>query len=158
MTTDGWNKQTMKMPTTAFVIGFVFAITFAGDCLGENANRTFIEVWTQGDDGLTQRLSVAVNSAFEHSRHFALSTSQKPGTIYVIIVVDEFAGWKKVGSRKRITVRTEITQSPPNAHPTLDIHGATVADLRCWENDLRACADTVERLAGAERAALTNSN
>ena len=154
----GGGKPSMNVRSVLFVSGLVAAaIWVPGVCLGASlASPTPVEVWTGGDDGLTQRLTDAISTTFEHSPEFAMSAGQKPGTLYVSIVTH--VTWEQVGPRTRITAPIEITYSPPNAKPVHDLHGSSAIRLTCWEDDLSGCAKTVTEFALNARTSQQKSN
>lgn len=103
--------------------------------------RIPIEVWSGGDDGLTQRFRVAVERTFESSAEFALSTGKKPGT--VVATIPTHVQWVKQGSRTQLQYELQFTS----------IDESRVGDSkgRCWEDELANCTARVYR--DAKRAA-----
>ena len=66
------------------IIGVCVAVT-ADTIDGPSAKRIPVDLWSVGDDGLSQRLREAVENAFKSSPDFALSSGEKPGTLVVTI-------------------------------------------------------------------------
>jgi hypothetical protein len=100
---------------------------------------TPVEIWTAGDTGLVQNLSVAVTKAFAANPRFSLSFGNKPGTIYVTVPIEALAG--PLGNRVRVSASIGIAHAPPNAHQEL------VGNVSCWEDDMTACGQGAVALA-----------
>lgn len=86
------------------------------------------EVYTGGDDGLTQRLADAVRARLEVS----------PPRIPLTVLIPTHVGWSESGGRVRVSYRVEYSRS-----------GALIAKGQgsCWEDQLDRCADEIVRRA-----------
>jgi hypothetical protein len=95
-----------------------------------------VEVWTGGDDGLTQRVADAVRDEFKQSPLFTLTQASMPNSLRVTIPTH--VGWKEVGSRSRVTYRVVFETGPRRIGERSGI---------CWEDELAACARMVVKQA-----------
>lgn len=105
-------------------------------CLAQNTatSGTLVEVWTGGDDALTQRLAEAVREAFKKSPEFTPSYGQKPNTLKVLIPTH--VDWEKIG--KRTKVRSKIEFSWPGTDREV-----STSSVECWDDTPAKCADDV---------------
>ncbi len=97
------------------------------------AKPTLVEVWAGGDDGLTQRLSDAIENAFQASPDFALSRGKKPGTLIVTIPAN--VGWKQIGGRIEVRYTVEFASAEDQKF------GNSVGS--CWDDSLAECASRI---------------
>jgi len=74
--------------------------------LSASAQRTLVEFWHTGDDGLSQKLADEVERAFERSPDFILSTGRKPGALIVAIPTN--VDWKKIRERTQVLYQVEF--------------------------------------------------
>ncbi|MCX6624521.1 MAG: hypothetical protein NTY38_26370 [Acidobacteria bacterium] len=102
---------------------------------------TPVEVWVGGDDGLTQRLGVALESAFDKSHDFTPSHGKRPGTL--IVSVPTNVDWKEFGNRTQVRFTIDFK--------TADDVSIGRSEGRCWEDAIAKCAAQV--LRDAKRAA-----
>jgi hypothetical protein len=107
-----------------------------------SSKLTLVEVWRGGDDGLTVRLSEALEAAFQSSSEFALTTGKKPGTLIVAIPTN--IRWKQVDARTEIVYAVEFASADGREL------GATSGS--CWEDELQVC---VVRIIEDAKAAST---
>jgi hypothetical protein len=107
-------------------VALIAVATFGMDA---SAQPTLIEVWRGGDDGLTQRLAVALESAFRASPNFSLSSGKKPGTLVVTV---PHAGWKEIGPRTRVSYAIKFTST--------DNRKLGRSTGWCWEDVLENCS------------------
>lgn len=98
-----------------------------------------VEVWTGGDDGLTQRLADAVREEFRASPRFRMVVGRS-GALRVIIPTH--VGWRDIGTRTRVTYRLELERGGRRT---------AVAGGACWEADLRVCARQILQTVTAHR-------
>ena len=91
-----------------------------------------VEVFTGGDDGLTQRLADAIRSEFGRSARFTLALAPTSDLLRVTIPTN--VGWKGVRGKTRVTYQLRLERA-----------GRTVAESGgvCSEQDLRVCAKKV---------------
>ena len=94
------------------------------------ANRTPVEVWCGGDDGLTQRLFAALQITFQSSPHFTLSTGRKPGTLVATIPTN--VEWRQIGRRTLVSYTVDFTST--------DNLNLGVSKGSCWDNSFAKCA------------------
>jgi len=101
------------------------------------ANRTPVEVWTGGDDGLTQRLRVAIENKFKSSSNFVLSSGKKAGTL--IVTIPTHVAWTTEGVRTHLRYAVEFSSSDGSALGR--------SSGSCWEDNLAECAAQIYRAA-----------
>jgi len=94
-----------------------------------------VEVWTGGDDGLTQRFAVAVEEEFRTSQHFVLVNHGSTGGA-LKVVVPGHVGWRDFGSRTRVTYGLELERQGRRTK----LRGGA-----CWESDMQRCARQIVR-------------
>jgi hypothetical protein len=102
-----------------------------------SSEATPVEVWTGGDDGLTQRLRVALETALDSSPEFARSYGKKPGTL--IVLIPTHVGWNDVGDRTQVLYKVEFR--------TATDHLIAKAKGSCWDNNLAECAAQIVKRA-----------
>jgi hypothetical protein len=110
----------------------------ATDCVAAPTSPTQVTVWTGGDDGLTLKLSEAINTAFKESPLFVLDKSDSASAMSVAITTN--VAWKRIGRRTKVTANIQIAKRTPDAP-------LVTATVTCWEDDLGGCARTVIKLA-----------
>jgi hypothetical protein len=93
------------------------------------------EVWSRGDDGLTQRFRDALEHAFEASPDFEKSFGKKPGTL--IVFITDHLGWEKFENRMKVEYSIEFSFAGSK-----DI---TTEKGTCWENAFAGCAAKIVR-------------
>lgn len=104
-----------------------------------SAPRTQVELWTGGDDGLTQRLADAVREEFRMSGRFLLiEAGGTPEALKVIIPTH--VGWQEVGKRTRVTYLLELESRGRRS---------AARGGSCWETKLAQCAQQVVRTVAA---------
>ena len=94
------------------------------------AKRTLVEYRHVGDDALSQRLTIEVETAFEHSPNFTPSSGKKPGTL--IVTVPDNVGWAKKSGRTKALYTVEYT--------SVDGKKLLKKSGSCWEDELSKCA------------------
>jgi hypothetical protein len=101
-----------------------------------------MELWTGGDDGLTQRLADAVREEFRQSGRFALvEAGGDAGALRVGIPTH--VAWQVVEGRTRLTYRLELERGGRRVAAT----GGS-----CWEDELDRCARMLVRtVAGGSK-------
>jgi hypothetical protein len=100
-----------------------------------------IEVWSGGDDGLTQRFRDALERRFESSDEFVLSTGKKPGTL--VATIPTHVQWVKQGSRTQLQYEVQFT--------SIDESRLGDSEGQCWEDEIANC--TARAYRDAKRAA-----
>jgi hypothetical protein len=96
---------------------------------------TLVEVWSGGDDGLTNRLRDTIESAFKASSGFRLSSGKKPGTLFVTITSN--VTWERVNKRTKVSYVVKFTSADSR-----DVGGSAGS---CWDDDLGKCASKILR-------------
>jgi len=92
-----------------------------------------VEVWTGGDDGLTQRLAEVVKKEFRASSRFVLADAGTDGGA-LRVIIPTHVDWREVGPRTRVTYRLELER---------DGRRIALSGGACWEVELRQCARQV---------------
>ncbi len=96
----------------------------------ERPHKTPVEVWSGGDDGLTQRLKASIEKEFESSSDFQMSEGKKPGTL--IVTIPSNVLWREQSGRTQALYTIDFTlESGRNL-------GASKG--KCWDDDLARCA------------------
>jgi hypothetical protein len=104
------------------------------------AKPTPVEVWTGGDDSLTQGLRYELEKKFKSSSDFVLSSGKTPGTL--IVTIPTHVEWTKNGTRMHVRYKVEFSSS----------NGAGIGKSSgsCWDDNFAACAAQIYE--GAQRA------
>ena len=132
------NSTAMK---NSFHVLFGIMLMANSSLYAARAKPTPVEVWTGGDDGLTQRLSFEIENKFKSSSEFVLSRDKEPGTLIVTIPTN--VGWATKGSRTLVRYKVELSTSDDKRLET--IRGS------CWDDHLAECAAQI--YGRAQRAA-----
>jgi hypothetical protein len=121
----------------------LIALLGMGNCVLSAAWETplSVEVWTGGDDGLTQRLRDEIENRFKASSHFVLSSGKKPGTLIVTIPTN--VTWTAKGTRTHVRYKVEFSSA---AGSRIGISSGS-----CWDDRLADCAAEIYR--GAQKVA-----
>ena len=123
----------------AAVLGVTAALT-AAPAIGDTKSKSVpVEVWRGGDDGLTIKLSEAVETALKASGKFSLSRGKKPGTLLITFphsVIGQPDG-------NRVSVGFEVTFS------TADNRVLGEVKSGCHEDELTVCVDEIVETATA---------
>lgn len=104
-----------------------------------------VEFWHVGDDGLSQKLIVAVETAFRQSSDFRLVPIGAGRRLVVTIMRN--VQWEPVGEKIKATytVRFSSLDGNASANPDLQERSALAKEIRtrkgsCWDSDLPKCA------------------
>ena len=125
-------RLSRSLPVVAVFLGA------ATSALGQAApKRTLVEVWRGGDDGLTFRLTSALERTLESSPDFTLSSGKKPGSL--VITIPTHVAWKQIGGRTQVTYVAEFTSD------TSEKVGKTSGS--CWDDALAKCVDRIVKKA-----------
>jgi hypothetical protein len=121
----------------------LLGLGISGTCAlyGAPAKSTLGEVWTGGDDGLTQQLRDAVERKFKSSSDFVSSSGKKPGTL--IVTIPTHVAWTQHGTRTHVRYRVEFSSS--------DGVGIGKSSGSCWDDNFSVCAAQI--YGGAQKAA-----
>lgn len=121
---------------TAFTLIILSSLVACAKGAAPSASHPIIpvpfQIFTGGDDGLTQRLAQAVRDEFENSMAFTAVPVSAPNVLMVTIPTN--VGWEEMGGKTRVTYRLRLERGGL----LLGESGGT-----CWEYELRACAQTV---------------
>lgn len=98
-----------------------------------SARPTLVEVWSGGDDGLTQRLRVATENAFKSSPDFKVSSGKKPGTL--VVTIPTHVQWKHIGGRTKVFYTVEFASAE---NQRIGIHKGS-----CWGDTITKCANQI---------------
>jgi len=121
----------------------LFGVVVIGNCAlyAAPAKPTPVEVWTGGDDGLTQRLREEIENKFKSSSDFVLSSGKKPGSL--IVTIPTHIAWTQKGARTYVRYKVEFLSS--------DDARSGKSSGSCWDDNLADCAAQIYRVA--QRAA-----
>lgn len=122
-----------------FLVSSVVLASLAAHAKVEMPQKTLVEVWCGGDDGLTERLCDSIELQFKSSPYFQMSAGKKPGTLIVSIPTNVM--WKEKKGRVEVFYTVQFSLSDGK------LIGASKGT--CWEDDLNRCAGRV--LAGTEK-------
>lgn len=126
------NNVQLKFGKIAGSIGFLFILLIPNPSQSQSAEsrRVLVEVWAGGDDGLTQRLKVALEGEFKHSQQFNPSEGKKPHTLIVTIPTN--VRWDRDGSRTKVLYSVDFTSTDG------EVFGHSKGS--CWDDDLAKCS------------------
>ncbi|GAA0560788.1 hypothetical protein [Rhizomicrobium electricum] len=128
------------MRATSVTILSVTAALFALPAIaGSNSKSVPVEVWRGGDDGLTIKLSEAVERALAASGRFSLSRGKLPGTLLITFPHNVVAK----PDRNRLSVEYEATFS------TIGNRVLGAVKSGCHEDELVVCVDEIVETATA---------
>lgn len=115
-----------------------------------------VEFWHVGDDALSQKLAVAVETAFKRSPDFRLAVRGTGRTLVVWIVGNVRA--EMVGERQKVTytVRFASLDDKASKNPDMDQRVALAREISmrtrsCWASELQKCSAQV--MSDAKNAA-----
>jgi hypothetical protein len=107
-----------------------------------------VELWTRGDDGLTQRFSEAFEDAIRGDTNLTLALGNEARTTSTIVAtIQEHLNWKSVGPKTEVSYRIEFENA------TGKKLGNSIGS--CWEDELQTC---VNRALGDLRRAAEETN
>ena len=133
--------QAMMRSCRRFWMGAVVAMILCGTGTAAEAPMR-VELWTGGDDGLTQKFAVAIENALISSPDFAWDSDEETvGTLIIRIPTHVYPRHR--GGRTRIVYRVEF--STKDDLLIFEIQGC------CWASSVKKCAKEV--LQDAKRAA-----
>jgi hypothetical protein len=120
----------------------LFGAVVIGNCAlyAAPSKPTPVEVWTGGDDGLTQRLRDGIENKFKSSSDFVLSSGKKPGSL--IVTIPTHVTWTQKGSRTYLRYKVEFSSSND-----IEIGKSSGS---CWDDNLARCAAQI--YGGAQRS------
>ena len=95
-----------------------------------------VEVWTGGDDGLTQRVRDAVEEGFARSPRFKLVDGGTPNALRVMIPTH--VEGTEMSGRTRVTYQLRLERDGRRLRDTQGV---------CWEEQISKCGEQVVRAA-----------
>ena len=122
-------KKVLHFTLSAAALGFVAACTTNGSF----AQTVTVAIWRGGDDGLTVRLSDAIETAFRSSTSFSISNTKQSGALLVTIPTN--VPWKQVGDQTQVLYTVEFTSG--------DGRKLGTSEGSCWADALAECATHV---------------
>ena len=118
------------------VIAAILAI--ACSAIGaDSAKQTLVEFWHVRDDVLSERLADQVESAFQRSPDFTMSSGKKPGTLVVRVPTN--IDWRRRRAALGCTTQVNFT--------LIDNQRIGSSQGSCWETALAECAAQIVRRA-----------
>lgn len=137
----GWQMHNSSAMKNTFLVLFGLMLMANSGLYAAPAKLTPVEVWTGGDDGLTQRLRLEIENKFRSSSDFVLSSGKKAGTL--IVTIPTHVGWTTKGTRTY--VRYEVKFSTSDDKQLGKSRGS------CWEDNFAECVAQI--YDSAQRAA-----
>lgn len=126
--------QVIMRNSRRFWIGAVLALTLTVCGTGAAADAPMpVELWRGGDDGLTQKLYVALENAFTSSADFTLTGEGTAGTL--VVMIPTHVEWRRRLWRTRIIYTVEFR--------TKDDQLIGLSKGSCWEGSVKKCAKQV---------------
>ncbi len=120
------------------------AVFFCG-CRTNVSTPIPVEFWHTGDGALSQKLTVAVETAFRQSADFRLTPVDTGGRRLVVWAMD--VEWEIVGDRTKATYTVRFSSLEDNAsrNPDLQQRLALAREIStqrgsCWESEIPRCA------------------
>jgi len=113
-----------------FLLAVAMLLQCATGAEPKRPQKAPVEVWSGGDDGLTQRLKAAIEKEFESSVDFQMSEGKKPGTL--VVTIPSNVSWRQKGEK------TQVLYTIDFASP--DGRSLGVSKGHCWDDDLERCS------------------
>jgi hypothetical protein len=114
------------------LVAAVFIAPFTQTAAADHT-PTLVEVWKGGDDGLTNKLSDTIETAFRSASDFHLSNGKMPGTLMVTIPSN--VRWKKVGQRTKVFYDVKFS--------SVDGRDIGASKGSCWDDSFGTCATRI---------------
>jgi hypothetical protein len=121
-------------------------VILPGGCGSDVSTPVQVEFWYTDDDALSQKLTVAVETAFRQSADFRLTPIDKGGRKLVVWSMRNVE-WEPVGERIKAICSVRFSSLDDNASRNSSLQrrlelAREIGTLRvsCWENDLSKCA------------------
>jgi hypothetical protein len=115
----------------------ILIILVASAMEGTAAERTPVDVWCGGDDGLTRRLRDALESQFRSSPEFDLNAQTGPGTL--VVTIPTHVDWKLDGQRTKVFYTVEFA--------TVEKRKLATLKGSCWDDNMTKCATQIVKKA-----------
>ena len=132
--------QVMMRSIRRFYIGAVVAMTLCGTGAAADAPMR-VELWSGGDDGLTQKLFLALQNAFNSSPDFVVTRSTERTVGTLIVTIPTHVEWRQRRWQTRIIYRVEFS--------TTDNQLIGLSRGSCWKGSVKKCAKNVLKDAKA---------
>lgn len=121
-------------------------VVFFYACATNVSTPIAVEFWYTGDDALSQKLTVAVETAFRRSADFRWTPIDTGGRRLVVWTMNNVE-WEIVGDRTKATytVRYSSLDDDASRNPDLQQRLALAREIStqrgsCWESDMPRCA------------------
>jgi hypothetical protein len=128
------------------------AVFFCG-CARTVSTPIAVEYWHTGDDGLSQKLQLAVETAFRQSADFRLTPVDTGGRRLVVWNMRNVEG-ELVGERTKATCTVKFSSLDDNTsrNPNLEQRFALAREISirrvsCWDSEMANCAAQIVREA-----------
>lgn len=136
--------QVSSVRLSVLSIAAFIGVTLSAWC-ADRATPIPVEFWHVGDDALSQKLAVAVETAFRRSPDFRLTAIGKGRTLVVWITSNVES--EMVGKRRKATytVRFSSLDDGTSKNPDLEQRIALAREISmqrgsCWASELPRCA------------------
>jgi hypothetical protein len=133
------------LPIAHAAIDCILVVFFCG-CRTNVSTPIAVEFWYTGDDGLSQKLTVAVETAFRQSADFRLTSIDTGGRRLVVWSMRNVES-EPVGERIKATCSVRFASLEDNAsrNPSLQrrlelSREISTRRVSCWESELSNCA------------------
>jgi hypothetical protein len=120
-------------------------VLFSG-CATDVSTPIAVEFWPTGDDALSQKLTVAVETAFRQSADFRLTPIDTGGRRLVVWSMRNVE-WEPVGERTKATCSVKFSSLDDNASRKSNLEQRlalakeiSTRRISCWDSELSKCA------------------
>lgn len=121
-------------------------IVFFWGCARNVSAPIGVEYWHTGDDGLSQKLAVAVEAAFRQSPDFRL-TAIDTGSRRLVVQNMSNVEWEPVGDRTKATCTVrfssldDMASRNPNIQQRVTLaREISIRRVSCWDDEISRCA------------------
>src|ERR1700722_88689 len=109
------------------VAALVIPPAFTRSTFAQDHEPIPVELWRNGDDGLTIKFSETIEATFAASKDFVMSSGKK-GTATVIVTIPTNVRWKRIGNRNEIFYTVQMTRG---SSAQKDVETGS-----CWEIEI----------------------
>jgi hypothetical protein len=141
------------LPIAHAAIGGILVVLVCG-CRTNVSPPVAVEYWHTGDDSLSQKLQVAVESAFRESTDFRLTPTDIVGRRLIVWTMRNVEG-ELVGDRTKATYTVRFSSLDDNASRNPDLQqrlslAMEISTQRgsCWESEMSRCAAQILSATG----------
>ncbi len=121
-------------------------VVFLCGCANSVSPPMAVEYWHTGDDALSQKVQVAVETAFRQSADFRLTPVDTVGRRLVVWTMRNVE-WEPVGERAKATCTVQFssldenTSRNPNLQQRLALaRKISIRRVSCWDSEMARCA------------------